>query len=642
LESALGVSILQVGVDECDYADCSPAGGCSSRVTFSDTPSVLNGGNTSLVSVSARVRALCGCLARESKHMSCSSYPHSPCLNGGTCVDTEMGYSCQCPPLFDGPECQQTRHTFLGDGYAWFPPIKPCFKSHISLEFITESADGLLLYNGPLGVHHPGDKGDFIALELKKGIPVLSVNHGAGTVTLQLLAHASLSDRRWHHLDIISDGKEIHLIVDHCSGAMVNEVDGLGVDMFETDQSVCKVSAHTPGNERFLNLNQPLQLGGVKDTYPLRHTNTHYKGFVGCIRNLVVDTQVYDLSSAAESMNSAPGCSLTDGVCMTMGGPSCGLRGKCLGEWGSFSCDCHPGYSGHKCDNALPEWSFEKESMLRYQLRTGISPRRTHAQFLIRTRSSSGFLLSMNSQDSNEFIILEIVDGYVCVRANLGDGPNTLKLGSQRVDHGQWVLVILSRHDNVFTLQLEQGGGSREVTGVLGNKQEIVVKSSSVLLGNGASHSTQEDFQGCMRDVRLNGHSLPLDGQSSEFVMVLERRGVQAGCHSDACRAKPCQKPLYCVDLWMKHECRCPAGQLLVVDEHTGLVSCAMSPCGPSTCRNGGTCLAHSTKSYQCRCPEGFRGQWCEISQVKTSHLAALSPSSILAISMCLLVFFGN
>lgn len=71
---------------------------------------------------------------------------------------------CQCPPSFDGPECQQTKHTFLGDGYAWFPPIKPCFKSHISLEFITESTDGLLLYNGPLGVLQPGDKGDFIAL----------------------------------------------------------------------------------------------------------------------------------------------------------------------------------------------------------------------------------------------------------------------------------------------------------------------------------------------------------------------------------------------------------------------------------------------------------------------------------------------
>ncbi|XP_053349522.1 neural-cadherin [Clarias gariepinus] len=641
LESALGVTILQVGVDECAYADCSPAGGCSSRVTFSDTPLVLNSGNASLVSVLATAAALCGCLARESKHMSCSSYPHTPCLNGGSCVDTDMGYRCQCPPLFDGPECQQTKHTFLGDGYAWFPPIKPCFRSHISLEFITESDDGLLLYNGPVGALQHGDKEDFIAFELKKGTPVLSVNHGSGTVTLQLPAHSSLSDRRWHHIDIISDGKEVHLIVDHCSGAIVNEGEGLGEDIFETDQSGCKVSGHTPGTERFLNVNQPLQLGGVKDTYPLRQTHTNYKGFVGCIRNLVVDTQVYDLSSAAESMNSAPGCSLTDGVCVTAGGPSCGLRGKCLGEWGSFSCDCHPGYSGHKCDKALPEWSFEKESMLRYQLRTGLSPRRTHAQFLIRTRSSSGILLSMSSRDSSEFIILEIVDGYVRVRTNLGDGPHTLKLGSQRVDHGQWVLVSLSRHDNVFTLQLEQGGGSREVTGVLGTKREIVVHSSNVLLGNAASHSTQGDFQGCMRDVRLNGHSLSLDGQSSEFVTVLERQGIQAGCHSDACRAKPCQKPLYCVDLWRKHECRCPAGQLAVVDEHTGLVSCAMSPCGPSTCRNGGTCLAHSTKSYQCRCPKDFRGQWCEISQVKTSHLAALSPSSILAISMCLLVFFA-
>lgn len=78
---------------------------------------------------------------------------------------------------------------------------------------------------------------------------------------------------------------------------------------------------------------------------PIALTQTHF-----CVCVCVLG-QVYDLSSAAESMNSAPGCSLTDGVCVTAGGPSCGLRGKCLGEWGSFSCDCHPGYSGHKCDN---------------------------------------------------------------------------------------------------------------------------------------------------------------------------------------------------------------------------------------------------------------------------------------------------
>ncbi|KAK1794615.1 hypothetical protein P4O66_001333 [Electrophorus voltai] len=634
LESALGVTILQVGVNECAYTDCSHTGGCSSKVVFSDTPSILNSGSVSLVSLSATASAQCGCQARESKHLSCSTYPYGPCLNGGSCMDSDMGYRCKCPPMFDGPECQQTKHTFLGDGYAWFPPIRPCFQSHISLEFITEAASGLLLYSGPLSPARPGELEDFLALELKNGVPLLSVNHGSGTLTLQLPALTSVTDRRWHRLDIISDGKEVQLILDRCSGAMVNEVEGLGVEVFETDQSVCKVSADTPGSERFLNVEQPLQLGGVKEAHPLRSTYPHYRGFVGCIRNLVVDSQVYDLSSPAESQNSAPGCSLTDGVCVTAGAPSCGPHGKCLGEWGSFSCDCHAGYSGHKCDKALPEWSFEKESVLRYQLRGGASPRLTQAQLLLRTRASSGSLLSMSSRNS-EFIILQIVDGFLTVNSNLGDGDHTLKLDSQRVDHGQWVQVSLHRHDNLFTLQLEQGGGSREVTALLGHKREIVVHPSSVLLAHGTSHNTHGHFQGCMRDVRLNGHSLPLDGRSTEFATVLERRSVEAGCRSDACGLAPCQAPLYCVDLWRKYECRCPAGQLAEADELTGLVHCAASPCRSSTCHNGGTCLAHSTKSYHCQCPRGFRGQWCELSQAKALRLATLSPSTILAISMC-------
>lgn len=92
LESALGVTILQVGVDECAYAACGQTGGCSSKVTFSDTPKTLNNGNVSLVSVSAKASAQCGCLARETVHLHCSSYSQNPCLNGGTCVDSELGY----------------------------------------------------------------------------------------------------------------------------------------------------------------------------------------------------------------------------------------------------------------------------------------------------------------------------------------------------------------------------------------------------------------------------------------------------------------------------------------------------------------------------------------------------------------------
>lgn len=97
--------------------------------------------------------------------------------------------------------------------------------------------------------------------------------------------------------------------------------------------------------------------------------------------------------------------------------------------------------------------------------------------------------------------VSQIVDGYLTVRANLGDGAHSLKLTGHRVNHGQWVFVSLHRHDNIFTLRLEQGGGSREVTGVLGLKKEIVVHPSSVFLGNSATPNTQGDFQG--------GFSLP-------------------------------------------------------------------------------------------------------------------------------------
>ncbi|MGH0159125.1 UNVERIFIED_CONTAM: hypothetical protein FKN15_071875 [Acipenser sinensis] len=572
-------SIRITRVDECVYSNCSHTGGCTSSVSFSNTPTVVNAGSVSLISISTSSSAQCTCLAREWRHLSCSSYPSNPCLNGGSCMDSDLGYRCKCSPLFDGPECQQMKHTFRGHGFAWFPPIKPCFESHISLEFITESANGLLLYNGPVAQSQPGEREDFIALG----------------ETFYLTT--------------------VQLILDRCSEALVNEVEGLGVDVVETDQTMCKTSGETPGKERFLDVNQPLQIGGMKDSLPYRRTQLHFRGFTGCIRNLLVDSQVYDLGSPAESLNSAPGCALTDGVCQTAGGLSCGAHGKCLGEWGSFSCDCHPGYTGHKCDKAQPEWSFEKNSLIRYQQIVAGSPRRTQAQLLVRTRGHSGTLLSMASRDASEYIILEAVDGQFGVRVNLGDGNHSLRLQASRIDNGQWVLLNLDRYDNAFMLRLDHGGGARQVSATLGNKRELVINPSSVLLGNSLLENQQNDFQGCMRDVRLNGHSLPLDGRSTEFSTVLDQRGVLGGCHSDTCSSKPCYSPLYCVDLWRKHECRCPSGQVPVVDNVSGLQQCAPSPCVPLTCHNGGTCIAQSLKSFSCRCTEGYKGQRCEISQ---------------------------
>lgn len=92
LEATLGVSISQVGVDECPFTDCSRSGGCSTDVSFGPVPVALGAGSAALVSLPASVAARCGCRGREAAHLPCSSYPNSPCRNGGACRDGPLGY----------------------------------------------------------------------------------------------------------------------------------------------------------------------------------------------------------------------------------------------------------------------------------------------------------------------------------------------------------------------------------------------------------------------------------------------------------------------------------------------------------------------------------------------------------------------
>src|ERR1051325_1941750 len=89
---------------------------------------------------------------------------------------------CSCPQGFDGPRCQQTRHSFSGGlsgaggawtSFAWYPPLALCQDSHITLEFITARDNGVLLYHGPIREFGEGEGWDFLVLELRAGYPLL-------------------------------------------------------------------------------------------------------------------------------------------------------------------------------------------------------------------------------------------------------------------------------------------------------------------------------------------------------------------------------------------------------------------------------------------------------------------------------------
>ncbi|MEQ2281357.1 hypothetical protein AMECASPLE_029477, partial [Ameca splendens] len=60
----------------------------------------------------------------------------------------------------------------------------------------------------------------------------------------------------------------------------------------------------------------------------------------------------------------------------------------------------------------------------------------------------------------------------------------------------------------------------------------------------------------CMRDLRLNGHYMPLDSQPRDGVSQVSVQGLSVGCSSDSCKKNHCKPPFTCVDLWRVHECR--------------------------------------------------------------------------------------
>ncbi|XP_049326854.1 neural-cadherin [Astyanax mexicanus] len=632
LQSFLQVNVTQVHVDECAAADCGGGGGCSTRLSVSDRPTVVDSGSMALVSVTLEAAAVCSCSAREHLHQGCSTYPWNPCHNGGVCVDTQSGYRCQCPAQFEGPECQQTKHSFHGNGYAWFPPIRPCFESHLSLEFITEVADGLLLYSGPLAQLQPWEPEDFMAIELIDGTPTLKINHGSGTLVLQLPGNVNVADRRWHRLDVRSNSKDVRFTLDRCAGATVMEMEGVGSWLTTEDHTSCEVTGVTPNLDRHLNVTQVLQLGGVNENLPYIYPQLQHKHFTGCIRNLVVDSKLYDLGSPADASGSSPGCLMTDSSCVNMGFPSCGTRGRCHGEWGSFSCQCIAGYSGHQCEQEVPEYSFDGRSHVHYQISGPLPPRHMQVQVLIRTRKHSSSILSLLSSQQSEYLRLEIFQGLLAVFYNLGDGDFNLTIPSHRLDNGEWHELYLDRHDNEMTLRVDGGGGRREVTGSPGRSREIVIDPAMVILGSSFPIAHNKSFQGCMRDLRLNGRYVPLGSQSKEGVSVVSSQGVTLGCSSDSCRRNKCTPPFTCVDLWRIHECRCPPGHMVKANA-TGKF-CVYTLCASRPCHRG-TCVAQSPSKFTCHCPEGYRGRHCEVTLAIYRDDVGLSFSSLFAICIC-------
>ena len=411
-EKDLNINITMVGIDECLYENQNCQGSCTNSLEISPVPYTVDANKTSMVGVRVEVIPECVCGARNfAKPESCHAHV---CYNGGRCLEGRWGVRCQCPRGFEGPRCQQTTRSFWGKGWAWYPPLELCEDSHLSVEFLTRKPDGVLLYNGPIVPPEPEEQliSDFISLELVRAHPRLLIDFGSGTLELRIETKNGLDDGDWHRVDIFWDREEVRMVVDFCRSSVVMEhEDGTPT---EFDDKTCQVKGKIPPFNEYLNVNTPLQIGGMAAEMfdPLQYKWSHTplgKPFDGCIRNIVHNSKLYDLADPGLFRYSKPGCVAVEEACaLSMVNNRCGEHGLCVGPLRSPTCECNPGWTGQDCSHETMPSTFEPQSYVKYALSFEPDRFTTEVQLRFRTREEHGELFRVSDQHNREYGILEV------------------------------------------------------------------------------------------------------------------------------------------------------------------------------------------------------------------------------------------
>ena len=145
----------------------------------------------------------------------------------------------------------------------------------LSIEFLTQSLNGSILYNGPLNKSNQSH--DYFSLQLLNGRLLIGLNFGNGkNIQRHLKTSTNLADGKWHMIEIRQISTIDHILeilIDYCPLMSISKQTGECRFMIEFNE------------DDVFSTNQPLQLGGIavqeKQKLPMEYMG-NFKG-----RNLI-------------------------------------------------------------------------------------------------------------------------------------------------------------------------------------------------------------------------------------------------------------------------------------------------------------------------------------------------------------------
>ncbi|XP_035594853.1 basement membrane-specific heparan sulfate proteoglycan core protein-like isoform X7 [Oncorhynchus keta] len=508
--------------------------------------------------------------------------------------------------------------------YLTLPTIKNAYKSFsIKISFRPDNPDGLILYAGM--IIYNGQKrtmgADFISLGLVGGRPEFRFDVGSGMATIRYPIPIKLGE--FHTIELYRNQTQGSIIVDR----------------------EAPVNGSSQGKFQGLDLNEELYVGGYPNYTLLAKTAGLKTGFVGCIRKLVIqgDEIIFkDLQRSSTGVSNCPVC--TDRPCQNGGmcqdseaslykcscprgftgsncqhhsslhchPEACGPDATCINRQKTlgYDCRCHLGKFGNKCmDGELVTTPLfdGTDSYIAYPPLTNIhNDLRIGMEFKPMALDGLMFFSVGKKMKTEDFVSLEMVDGYVQFRYELGTGQAVLR-SPEPITRGQWHRVEAGRLDKDGSLTVD---GGREVRRSSPGKAQGLNIHTPMYLGGVPNFeivpktlNISDMFYGCVGEVSINGKKVDLSYSFTESMAIVQ-------CTDNSpCDRNPCLNGARCMPTAeYEYQCLCKDG---FEGERCEVVrdTCQSS----DQCQNGGSCV-----NGQCVCPVGFNGPICGQSQVSS------------------------
>jgi len=352
----------------------------------------------------------------------------------------------------------------------------------LSVKIRTTEPNGVIFYN-------KGQNGHFFGMEMFSGHLYLHLDLGTGHVKIRV-SQMRIDDGKWHnfHTERTKQYGKVTL-------------DGQGNDF------------SLPGDADNLLLSHDLYLGGFPPNTgphpPKMWSATMEMGFVGCVRDVVIDgssVQLSDLALVQDLGSIVQGCQSQGSSCTKS---PCQDGGHCVNGWNRYICDCSlTGNTGPTCarDAATLHFPGYRYMMVVADRQADIEADDITIRF--RTLEPNGLLLAMRDDYSNErkkdFFEVTLNRGGLMLNIGMDGHETVMHIGSG-LDDNRWHTMHLTRQGRLVVIKID---GRNQKTETLSSSTPILRRTKYHLAGfkpRSDDSSDYPNFSGSLQHVVING-----------------------------------------------------------------------------------------------------------------------------------------